>query len=180
MISTCSPCRLSRDSILDSILCNNEAFAAFFNAPFGSANAQSYGPRGNLNIDLQSMDLIWATKDIFSKITTILEFSYMVWLSLCLKGWSASFFFIWIKKTCSSCSPNQISINFLIAASPTVSTSKISFVTFSFATTPVDIHINRRGLKGSMNDVSGIPKILSTASWSFFILDRFKSVSLYF
>ena len=59
IISTCSSCKLSRGSTLDSILCKNEVFDVFFHPPLGSANAQGNEPRGNLNIDLKSKDLIW-------------------------------------------------------------------------------------------------------------------------
>ena len=63
-------------------------------------------------------------------------------------------FLIGSKKHKALCSPNQISRNFLIAAFPKFSARNISFVTFLFATTPIDIHINGRGLKGLMNVVS--------------------------
>ena len=77
-----------------------------------------------------------------------------------------SFSSCWIlligSKKLGLCSHNWISRNIFIAASPKVSGSNISFVTFLFGTTLVDIHISGRGLKRSMNVVSSIPKTLST------------------
>ena len=58
--STCSSCKLSRGSTLDSILFNNEVFDVFFPPTTCFCNAQGNEPRGNLNIDLKSKDLIWA------------------------------------------------------------------------------------------------------------------------
>ena len=60
IISTCSSCKLSRGSTLDSILFNNEVFDVFFPPTTCFCNAQGNEPRGNLNIDLKSKDLIWA------------------------------------------------------------------------------------------------------------------------
>ena len=64
--------------------------------------AQGNGPRKNLNIDLKSKVLIWATKDIFAKRLLvscrgkILEFTLHGFTFFRLD------FFNWIKKTCSS------------------------------------------------------------------------------
>ena len=136
----------------------------FFQRTLGSGNAQGNGSRGNLNTDLKSKDLIWANKDIFAKRSLvackgmILEFTLHGFTFFMLEKVASFMFFIGSKKHTSFCSPNQISRNFLIAASSKVSASNISLVTFSFATTPVDIHINGRGLKVSMIVVSSIFK----------------------
>ena len=86
------------------ILCNNEAFDVFFNAPLGFANVQGNGPRGNLNIDLKSKDIIWATKDIFAKkplVTckgTILEFTLHGFTLFMLEKVASVIFLIGSKK----------------------------------------------------------------------------------
>ena len=123
-----------------------------------------------MNIDLKSKDLIWVTKDIFTKSSlvvckgTILEFTLHGFTFFMLEKVDSFIFLIGLKKHKVLCPPNQISRNFLIAPFPRVSASNISFATFLFATTPVDIHINGRGHKGLMNVVSSIPKVLSTVS----------------
>ena len=79
--------------------------------------AQGNGPRENLNIDLKSKDLIWATKDIFAKRSLvsckgkILEFTLHGFTFFMLD------FFNWIKKLVALCSHNWISRKFYIAAS---------------------------------------------------------------
>ena len=103
-----------------------------------------------MNIYLKSKDLIWVTKDIFTKSSlvvckgTILEFTLHGFTFFMLEKVDSFIFLIGLKKHKVLCPPNQISRNFLIAPFPRVSASNISFATFLFATTPVDIHINGR------------------------------------
>ena len=70
-------------------------------------------------------------------------------------GW---IFLIGSKKLAALCSHNLISRNFYIAATPKVSARNISFVTFLFTTTPVNIHINGRGIKGRLMLFQVFPK----------------------
>ena len=87
IVSTCSPCKRSRGSALDSIL-RNEVFDVFYHPLLGSANAQGNEPKRNLNIDTRSKDLIWAKIFLQSDRRSLVRetsqgFLYMVSFSSC-------------------------------------------------------------------------------------------------